>query len=656
MGVSMGDVQESLAKNDTFPKILISNAQKLGEAAAWRKKEYGIWQTVSWRHAADIAREMAMGLLALGLKRGDKVAIVGQNTSHLYISFDAIQAVGGVPVPLYADSVTEEMGYVVGHAEVRFAICQDQEQIDKLLASKKNDSNVEHLVFEEGKGMRSYEQPFIHSIKALRQQGRELEAKNPDMYLAEVAKGQGSDMATLVYTSGTTGNPKGVMLSFDALIKSARLGAEMEGLTSGEDMLAYLPLAWVGDHYLSFAQQHVAGFTVNCPESPDTVLDDLRDIGPTYLIAPPAIFENFLTQVGIRIGDAAPIKQSMYHYFLGVAQRVGPKILDGKSVGPIDRLLYAIGELCVYGPLKNVLGFSRARVAYTGGAPLGEEVFLFYRSIGLNLKQLYGQTESSAYVCMQRNGDARLDTVGPPAPGVELKLSDDGEVIYRSPGNFMGYFKNDEETAKTLVDGWVHTGDAGVLTDTGHLKIIDRAKDVGKMTDGTVFAPQYLENKLKFYPFIREAVAHGDGRGHVTAFINIDLEAVGTFAEREGIGYSGYTDLAQQELVYDLIQNNIEEVNAGLAQDSALASMQIKRFLILHKELDADDGELTRTRKLRRSIISERYGELIGALFSPENHIKVNAKITFEDGRVGEYNADLKIRDVKTYEPTRMAS
>ncbi|MBT6138993.1 MAG: AMP-binding protein [Rhodospirillaceae bacterium] len=653
----MGDIEKSLAENDTFPKILISNAQKLGDRPAWRKKEYGIWQTVSWKQAAVIAREMGLGLVASGLKRGDKVAIVGQNTTTLYISFDAIQSVGGIPVPLYADAVADEMAYVLKHAEVRFAICQNQEQIDKIESNKEIASNIERLFYEEPRGLRKYDPAFITSVDTLREMGREYDAKNPDFFLAQVAEGKGADLATMIYTSGTTGNPKGVMLSFDALCKSAKMGAEMDGLRPGDDMLAYLPLAWIGDHYLSFAQQHMAGFTVNCPESPDTVLDDLKDIGPTYMLAPPAIFESFLTQIGIRIGDAAQIKQSMYKFFLKVARRVGPKILDGEPVGLGDRLLYALGELCVYGPLKNNFGLSRARIAYTGGAPLGEEVFSFYRSIGVNLKQLYGQTESSAYICLQRNGDARTDTVGPPAPGVEVKIAEDGEVIYRSPGNFMGYYKNDEETAKTKgADGWIHTGDAGILTDTGHVKIIDRAKDVGKMTDGTVFAPQYLENKLKFYPFIREAVAHGDGRDHVTAFINIDLEAVGTFAEREGISYSGYTDLAQQERVYELIQQNIEEVNADLAQDSSLASMQINRFLILHKELDADDGELTRTRKLRRRIIADRYEDLISALFSDKDQVQVNAKITFEDGRVGEYNANLKIKDVKLQEPARMAS
>ncbi len=634
---------------DTFPKLLLDNARTRGSRPAYRQKYLGIWQTHTWQEAADIAREIGLGLASLGMKRGDKVALIGQNTTLMYISFDAIQSVGGIPVPLYADSVAEEMTYVLDHAGVRFAVCQDQEQIDKIETMRDRVPQIEHLVYEEHKGMRRYEQPDIHSIDALREAGREFDRANPGFFDEQVALGTGSDLAIIVYTSGTTGNPKGVMLSYDALCRSARLARDLEGLGQDEEVLAYLPLAWVGDHFISHAQHHVTGFTVNCPESPDTLVADLRDIGPTLFIAPPAIFENFLTQIGIRIADAARIKQALYNRAIALARRVGEPILNGEAVGLGDRLMYRFYEFCIYGPLKNTLGFSRTSIAYTGGAPLGEEVFSFYRSIGVNLKQLYGQTESCAYVCLQRNGDARLDTVGPPAPEVEVRITEAGELLYRSPGNFLGYYRNDEATSETLdADGWVHTGDAGILTDSGHVKIIDRAKDVGTMTDGTVFAPQYIENKLKFYPFIREAVAHGTGRDYATAFINIDLEAVGNFAEREGLGYSGYTDLSQQDQVYDLIQGNIEEVNRDLARDSTLASSQIRRFLILHKELDADDGELTRTRKLRRRIIGDRYNDLIEALYSNRDHIQVSARVTFEDGRVGEFNADVKIRNVAT--------
>ncbi len=634
---------------DTFPKLLLENARTRGDRPAYRQKYLGIWQTRTWQQAADIARETGLGLASLGMKRGDKVALIGQNTTLMYISFDAIQSVGGIPVPLYADSVAEEMTYVLDHAGVRFAMCQDQEQIDKIETMRDRMPEIEHLIYEEHKGMRRYEQPDIHSIDALREAGREFDRANPGFFDEQVALGTGSDLAIIVYTSGTTGTPKGVMLSYDALCRSARLARDLEGLGEDEEVLAYLPLAWVGDHFISHAQHHVTGFTVNCPESPDTLVADLRDIGPTLFIAPPAIFENFLTQIGIRIADAARIKQALYKQAIALAHRVGEPILNGEAVGLVDRLMYRFYEFCIYGPLKNTLGFSRTSIAYTGGAPLGEEVFSFYRSIGVNLKQLYGQTESCAYVCLQRNGDARLDTVGPPAPEVEVRFTDAGELLYRSPGNFLGYYRNDDATSETLdADGWVHTGDAGILTDSGHIKIIDRARDVGTMTDGTVFAPQYIENKLKFYPFIREAVAHGTGRDYATAFINIDLEAVGNFAEREGLGYSGYMDLSQQDQVYDLIQGNIEEVNRDLARDSTLASSQIRRFLILHKELDADDGELTRTRKLRRRIIGDRYNDLIEALYSDRDHIQVSSRVTFEDGRVGEFNADVKIRNVAT--------
>ena len=481
----MDDLQKSLAAADTFPKILIENARNSGSRPAYRQKDLGIWQTVTWQEAADIAREMGLGLASLGLERGDKVAVIGQNTTLMYIAFDAVQSVGGIPVPLYADSVAEEMSYVLDHAGVRFALCQNQEQIDKVDTMRERVSRIEQLIYEEHKGMRRYQQPDILSIDALRDAGRAYEQANPDFFREQVAMGRGEDLAIIVYTSGTTGNPKGVMLSYDALLRSARLARDLEGLGPEEEVLAYLPLAWVGDHFISHAQHHVTGFTVNCPESPDTLIADLRDIGPTLFIAPPAIFENFLTQIGIRIVDAAKLKQALYNRAVALARRVGEPILNGERVGIVDRLLYMLCEFCVYGPLKNNLGFSRTRIAYTGGAPLGEEVFSFYRSIGVNLKQLYGQTESCAYVCLQRNGDARLDTVGPPAPEVEVKITGEGELIYRSPGNFLGYYRNEEATAETLdAEGWVHTGDAGIITDAGHVKIIDRAKDVGTMNDG----------------------------------------------------------------------------------------------------------------------------------------------------------------------------
>jgi len=648
----MSEIKSSIERQDTFPKILLHNAETMAERPAYRMKHYGIWQPTSWQEAAEIAKEIALGLAGLGAVRGDKIALIGYNKPEMYISFNAIEGLGMIPVPLYADSVAEEMSYVLEHAEVRFAICQDQEQIDKVLGIKDQLPAIEALIFLEARGMRGYDQPFIHGLDVLREQGREFDKENPDYWLAEVAKGNGEEMSLIAYTSGTTGQPKGVMLNAKALIDSGRHCLKFDNLAD-EEILAYLPLAWVGDHFMSFGEAHVGGFTVNCPESTDTVMLDLKDVGPTLLIAPPAIFENFLTQIQIRMEDAGWFKRGIYNFFNDVALRTGAIRQNGGSPSLVDRVFYFLGEIMIYGPLKNNLGLSRIKVAYTGGAPLGEEVFDFYRAIGVNLKQLYGQTESSAYCCLQANGDVKRDTVGPPAPGVELRITDDGEVLYRSPGNFLGYYKNEEATKETLdKDGFVHTGDAGIIDDQGHLKIIDRAKDVSTLENGTLYAPQYIENKLKFFPHIREAVAHGAGRDKVTAFIAIDWEAVGNWAEKQGLSYTSYADLASKDEVYDLIRDCVEQTNRTLAEDSALAGAQIHRFLLLHKELDADDGELTRTRKVRRRIIADRYGPMIEALFSDSKSVYMEVQMTFEDGRTGTVDANLKIADATVYPAT----
>ena len=631
---------------DTFPKLLLYNAGRRGDRPAVREKDYGIWQSWTWSAVADEVRALACGLAALGFKPGDMLVIVGDNRPQLYWAMVAAQALGGVPVPVYQDSVAAEIQYVVEHVGARFAVVEDQEQVDKLLEVKDRCPTLEHIIFKNPRGLRHYDQPFVHAYAEVQEQGRGFDADNPDFFESAVARGKGGDLAIILYTSGTTGRAKGVMLSFDNVIITARNGIELEGLTENEEVLAYLPMAWVGDNLFSFAQSYVGGFCVSCPESGDTVLTDLREIGVTYFFAPPRIFENILTQVMIRIEDAGWLKRRMFHYFMGHARRVGTRILDGRPVALTDRLLYGIGRWLVYEPLKNVLGFSRIRLAYTAGEAIGPDIFNFYRSLGMNVKQLYGSTEASIFITIQPDGQVKPDTVGVPAKDVEIRIADDGEVMFRSPGVFMGYFKNDEATREAKTgDGWVHTGDAGFFDADGHLKIIDRAKDVGKVKDNTMFAPKYLENKLKFFPYIKEAVTFGDGRDYVAAFVNIDLEAVGDWAERRNMAYSGYTDLAGQEPVYDLIQECVEKVNRDLAGEPRLADSQIKRFLILHKELDADDGELTRTRKVRRRVIAEKYGTLIEALYSDTDHCPVEAMVTFEDGRTGMIKADLRIRE-----------
>ncbi len=634
---------------DTFAKLLIDHARRRGDATAIREKDYGIWQSWTWAQALDEVRALACGLAAYGFKRGDKLAIIGDNRPRLYWGMVAAQVLGGIPVPIYQDSVAREMAFVVGHADVRFALAEDQEQVDKLLQIKPDCAKLETIVYDDPRGMRNYDQAFLHDFEAVQEAGRKFERDNPGFFAAESDKVTGSDIAIILYTSGTTGNPKGVMLTFDNCLISARNGAERDGLRADDEVVAYLPMAWVGDNIFSLGQSYVTGFCVNCPESSATVMHDIREIGPTYFFAPPGIFENILTQVMIRIEDAGWIKRRMFEYFMAVARRVGSDILVGKPVSLADRALYALGRVVAYGPLKNTLGMNRIRVAYTAGEAIGPDLFEFYRSIGVNLKQLYGMTEGAVFVTTQPDGEVKTDTVGTPSPGVEIRIADSGEVIFRSPGVFREYYKNPQATAEVkTADGWYRTGDAGFFDDDGHLKIVDRAGDVGKLNDGTLFAPKYLENKLKFFPHMREAVTFGHQHDFAVAFVNIDMEAVGNWAERRGIVYGSHQELAANEKVYDLVEGEIEQVNRDLAADPQLAGSQIRRFLILHKELDADDGELTRTRKVRRSHVAEKYRPLVDALYSDAAHAAIETEVTYEDGRKGIMNADLEIRGVAT--------
>jgi long-chain acyl-CoA synthetase len=637
---------------DTFPKLLLLHARVRGALPAIREKDLGIWQTWTWRHFADEVRALACALAEQGLKRGEHMALVGDNRPRIYAAMCAAQCLGAIPVPMYQDAASAEMAFPIQNAEIAHALAEDQEQVDKLFEILPKCPTLKHIYYDEPRGMRSYAQPELKSYDALLEAGRAALKRDPAFLEAEIAKGRGADAAAMFFTSGTTGTPKGVVLTHHALIDRAKAAAELEGITDRDVVLAYLPPAWVGQNIFSYAQPFVTGYCICCPESAETVMSDMREIGPTYYFAPPRVLEALLTQVSIRMEDASALKRWLYRRFMDVARRVGGALLDGKPVSVLERLQYWIGDIAVYGPLRNVLGMSRVRVAYTAGEAIGPDLFKFYRSIGINLKQLYGSTETSVFVCIQPNGQVKPDTVGPAVPGVELKFTPARELLIRSPGLFKEYYKNPQATMEAKDrEGWFHTGDAGYFDSDGHVKIIDRVKDVGKLADGTLFAPKYLENKLKFFPYIQEAVTFGQGRDRVCAFINIDGEAVSNWAERRNMPYSGYVDLASRDEVYELVRECIEQVNADLAQEPEIANSQIHRFLILHKVLDADDEELTRTRKVRRGFVGEKYATLVEALYGGKQSVHVEAQVKYEDGRTGTISADLKIRDAKTFRP-----
>jgi long-chain acyl-CoA synthetase len=639
---------------DTFPKLLLRNAAAFADRPAMRHKDLGIWQSWTWKEQLVEVRALALGLQALGVAAGDRIAIVGVNRPRLYWSFTAAQSIGAIPVPVYADTVAEELSHVLGDAGARLAVVQDQEQVDKILANRATIPALTDLIYDEPRGLRDYDPTHLHDFAAVQEKGRAIMAADTGAaarWEEAVKAASGEDVSVILYTSGTTGRSKGVMIGARGAVNAASDTVAFDKLTERDSVLAYLPLAWVGDHYLNYAQGYVAGFCMCCPESQETVQQDLREIGPTFYFAPPRVFESLLTGVTIRMQDASRLKRAMFNRFLKVAEKHGEALLEKRPVPLLGRLSYALGNLLVYGPLKNVLGFSNIRVAYTAGEAIGADLFSFFRALGINLKQLYGQTEAFLYVTAQKDGVVRADAVGPPTPNVALRIAETGEVQFKSPGMFAGYYRQPEKTAEAMTaDGFVKTGDAGFIDGDGQLKIIDRAKDVGKLKSGALFAPKYIENTLKFFPNIKEAVAFGDGRDFVSAFINIDLRAVGDWAERNNIAYASYQELAGHPEVYRLIAEHIAETNRRLAREPMMARAQIKRFLILHKELDADDGELTRTQKIRRSFVAERYRELIEALYDGSREKRVETEVTFEDGRKGRIRANVAIAEADVAE------
>jgi long-chain acyl-CoA synthetase len=632
-----------VAELTTLPRLLQRNARDLGNRPAIREKDRGIWQSWTWRQYHDQVREFALGLAALGFGRGGRLSVIGDNRPRLYWAQVAAQCLGAVPVPVYQDSIAKELAYVWSHAEVSIIVAEDQEQVDKIVALRAELPALRLVIYDDPRGMGGYRHDWLKSYEEVQEAGRRFGAEHPGYLEAEIEKGRPEDVALISYTSGTTGSPKGAMISHANAIGVAETFSREARIKPEDTSLAYLPMAWAGDSvYTLFASLSV-GFCANCPESPETVQRDLRELGPSTVLAPPRIWENMLTSVQVRAADATPLKRRTFEYFRSAAERAEILRSEGKAVPAGLRLATALGEFFVYGPVRDQLGLRQAKWALTGGAPLGPDTFRFFRSIGVNLKQVYGSTETTGLVSLQPDAEANPTTAGRPVPGVEIRIADRGEVLVRGCAVFKGYLKNEQATREVIdAEGWFHTGDAGFIDPRGHLVIIDRAKDVGALADGTPFAPQFIENKLKFSPYIREAVAFGNERPFVTAMIAIDLGTVGNWAERRGLPYTSYMDLSQKEEVRELVREEIRKGNQTLPD-----ATKIRRFLLLTKDLEADDAEMTRTRKVRRRFVAERYAPVIDALYGGRDEVELSTTITYEDGRQAEIQSRVRIEDVE---------
>ena len=636
-----GDVAPE--RSTTLPRLLVRNARDLARRPALREKDRGIWQTWTWAQSCAEVRDFALGLAALGMRRGEKLSVIGDNRPRLYWAQIAAQALGGVSVPVYQDSIAKELAYVWNHAEVAMIVAEDQEQVDKVLSLRAELPALRLVVYDDARGMFHYRHDWLKSFQEVQELGRKFDREHPGFFEAEVEKGVADELAFICYTSGTTGSPKGAMLTHANAIATARMAAEAEDFRVDDDYLAYLPMAWVGDAFYTLIMSLYAGFACNCPESPETVQRDLRELGPTLMLAPPRIWENMLTSVQVKAADAPWLKRSTYERFRAAAERAEILRGDGKAVPAWLRLQLALGEFFVYGPVRDQLGLRRVRWALTGGAPLGPDTFRFFRSIGVNLKQVYGSTETTGLVSLQPNAEANPTTAGRPCPGIDVRIAERGEVLVKSAGIFKGYLKNEEATREVIdPEGWFHTGDAGFIDPRGHLVIIDRTKDVGALEDGTPFAPQFIENKLKFSPFIREAVAFGHARPFVAAMIAIDPNTVGNWVERRGIPYTSYVDLSQKAEVRELIREEVRKCNETLPD-----ATRIRRVLLLTKDLDADDAEITRTRKVRRRHVADKYASVIDAFYSGRDEIELMTAITYEDGRQATIQSRVRIEDVE---------
>ena len=626
----------------TLPQLLRRNAERVPNRTALREKDLGIWQSYSWRRYWEEVRDLALGLAASGFGRGDKLSVIGENRPRLYFAQLAAMSLGGVAVPAYQDAIASELAYVLDHAEISVVVAEDQEQVDKILSLKDRLPHLKLLVYDDPRGLLNYDDPLLKSFEVVQAEGRAFGAAHPGHVEAVVEAAKPGDLCLFSYTSGTTSRPKGVMLSHANLLDPAETFAATEGIRASDEHVAYLPMAWVGNSLFSLALHMHVGFTCNFPEKPETLRRDLREVGPTMALAPPRLWENALTEIMVRAADATPVKRRVFDFFRWVAERAQLCVAERRPVPVGLRLLRGVGEFFVYGPVRDQFGLRRARIVYTGGAPLGVDVFRFFRAFGVNLKQVYGATELSGLCSVQPDAEVDPETVGRMLVGMEARIAEHGEVEVRSPGVFQGYYKQPDESREAITeDGWLKTGDAGFIDSRGHLAIIDRARDVGRLYDGTSFAPQFIENKLKFSPYVGEAVIFGESRSFVAAIIAIDASTVGKWAERHNVSYTSFQDLSARPEVLGLIRDEIRKCNAGLPE-----ATRIRRFLVLNKEFDADDDEITRTRKIRRRFVTEKYAAVLLAFYSGDEAVELSTEITYEDGRKALLQSRLAIGDV----------
>lgn len=632
---------DQVEQTDTLPKLVMRNAQNWSLRPAMSMKRLGIWQQYTWQQYLDQVKYFSLGLISIGLKPGDVVAIIGDNEPEWFWGEFAVQAAGGITTGVFVDSVPSEVEHIASHSGARFALVNDQEQTDKFLELKSKLPHIERIIYWDPKGLKNYDDPSLISFSQVMRAGRECDQNHPDLFADNVARGQGDDVAFIYYTSGTTGLPKGACLSHRALIQTARSFLDRFALTEKDDLISNFPAAWVGDSYFATIPHLLSGARLNFPEEPETIAEDTREVGPDFIIYGPRQWESLVSDIQIKIGDAHPLKRLAYRLFLPVGFKMADMQLARKKINLFWKALYAVADGLLFHPLKDKLGLSRVRFAVTGSSVLSLDTFRFIHALGISLRQNYGTTEAG-YISSHASDDIRFESVGRPVLGTELRILDTGELLVRSPAMFSGYLKNEQKTAEVVKNGWCHTGDAVNIDEQGHIIFLDRLEHMGELSSGVKYAPQYIESRLRFSPYIKDAmVVGGKDRDYVSAIINMDFAQVGKWAERHHLAYTTFVDLSQKKEVADLIQKDLRRVNAFLPE-----AARARRFVLLHKEFDPDEAELTRTRKLRREFMEQRYKELIDSLYAASDEVKVEAPVTYRDGRRGVVTTTIKVREV----------